>query len=312
MVQDVLKGGFTYTVSGKSLTVAAKGVTKVRFPKVGSLGDWVVLDLTGFTKTFDFDTNFNSAGCGITESVDWGNAMPWFDYLVNVDNTAANVQLGTSRDPRATQTPASANIHYNNAVSSTENQSNFMLACANTVSGAEKPCICIGSHRMTYASSDKDWTPQSIVSSDGFRRFQEGVVFTFPKGQNGATASKYFSEAGSTTSLDFADTVIKYTINRDGRFWTRYSGGTRGANSDASNIDLYIHLPYAVSSNYGGAPCPVCVTRYGASYAFVAPISNTGQSNYILRISAGGDLDVSNFTDSSDYIGIHEVTGQAF
>ena len=97
-IPEVIKGYFKYTLAAGVLTVAAVGVTKVRFPKQGTYGEFVVLDLTGKSYTF---TDGTVAGhsflvdmfMGISD-VAWANSMPWFDYLCNINNTAANVVMG--------------------------------------------------------------------------------------------------------------------------------------------------------------------------------------------------------------------------
>lgn len=254
---DVIKGGFTYTVAGKSLTIAAKGVTKVRFKKVGvgSFGDWVILDLTGKSWVFNFDTQFNAAGCGITETVSWANAMPWTDYLVNLDNDKDNVVAGMSRNPCASVTPAAANIHYNDSVSATEAQTNFMLAIAAGTDYAAAPCVAIGSHTMTYDTADDDWTPGTIAATDGFGKFQEGVQFTYPTAQNtaetvGGTATYlYVTGAGGAADVPVWASnqgTYFYTIERSGvlRGYFSTTGSGNCTNGDQASA-LYLTLPLA-------------------------------------------------------------------
>lgn len=245
-VPEVLKGGFTWTVAAKSLTIAAKGVTKVRFPKVGALGDWVILDMTGKTWTFAFDTQFNAAGCGITETVSWGSAMPWFDFLFNLDNDKDHVVAGMSRNPKMTAAPAAANIHYNDSVSATEAQTNVMLAIASGTDYATAPCVAIGSHTMTYDTTDDDWTPGAIASTDGFGKFQEGVQFTMPVGQNGAAAGKYLYNAGAGTDPTFANNTYRYTISREGLVVVSINlNGNTATDGSATASTEFVVLPYA-------------------------------------------------------------------
>ena len=259
-VAEVVKGCFEFSIAGEVLTVAAKGVTKVRFPKAASPGLFVTLDLTGRSYSFDADPYPVNAGCGITTTVDWGNAMPWFVYLGNEDDTAANVFAFNTRDPRMCVTPAAGLINDTAAVGATAQSQNHINSWKADDAGiAAKPCICIGSHTMTWETDAAPvadvWELVALTTADGFGKFQEGVRFTFPVQQNSNTSSYHQWSDGGDTLPQYSTMNASYYIFRNGS--VRYllnmtgDGGTEGLGAHA----IFFNAPYksaAVGQNIRG------------------------------------------------------------
>lgn len=246
----VSEGYFKYSLAGTTLTVAAQGTTKVVLPKQGTPGDSIELDLTGKSYTFDPAAYPVNMGCGITTTADWALDMPWFDYLVNIDNTANGVIMATSRDPTKVLISAHGECDFSDALASTsELQSNTVVWAVHAAGTGEQPCMLIGAHKQTYGTAADLWVITALDAKDGIGQDKIDAIcattFTFPVGQNGAGASTWYSKAGAATTLTFttASSVYKYTINRDGCFTINHITGVVD-NTDAAATTLRTHLPY--------------------------------------------------------------------
>ena len=259
----IRKGKLAVSVSTKSITVASVGKTLVEMPS-STAGATVLLDITGFTETFAFDTTFNLAGCGITETVDWGSAMPWFIYLLNGTNATAGVELVMSRNPIMSVAPAEGLFHYSDAAADTDSQLSVLLAKADGTDYSGKPVCLVGACTMTYATSDDDWTP-SLATVGGCTedalRDACSTEYTMASGQNGAVADNggggYYYLSTDTNKPPYwttpANVTYKYTINREGRIGIHYC--TRGAgdciDTGTGNQTLSLRLPY--TATYSGS-----------------------------------------------------------
>lgn len=306
-VPEVVKGCFEFSIAGAVLTVAAKGVTKVRFPKAASPGLFVTLDLTGKSYSFDTDSYPANAGCGITTTVDWANAMPWFVYLGNEDDTAANVFAFNTRDPRMTVTPAAGLINDTDAIGATAQSQNHINSWKADDAGiAAKPCICIGSHTMTWETDAAPvadvWELVALTTADGFGMFQEGVQFTMPNGQNGcAEAGNTYDGAGVATNLEFGANSTTYTLDRDGvmSFWSYHANaGTNGG--DAANFYQYLpYVPETTSQFYIGTAYWLAntVKTFGLGFA-----TASAAYIYFYNYASGALLEVNDFANAGDDI----------
>jgi len=291
-IAEVIKGAFKFSVTGDAVTISAMGVTKVRFPKAATPGDMVVINLTNFSYTVDFNTYPVNAGCGLTTTVNWANAMPWFIYLGNTDDSPAGVFAFNTRDPRMVVTPAVGLINDTTAVGVTaQSQDHINSFKADDATIAAKPCICIGSHTMTWDTADDRWTLGALTTADGFGKFQGGVQFTFPVAQNGAGAGVHGIANGGTVPTVTTD-LSYYLIRKDGSvcssvWWT----GDAGADG-AGAVTAEWALPYAavatiypvaagVTSCYfqaGGANFEgTIIVASGASYLTITVASAVSQ-----------------------------------
>lgn len=198
--------------------------------------------------------------CGISDA-DWGNAMPWFLYLINTDNTASGLVMGWSRNPKATTTTSHANINFTDALG-TQSQNNIIVNKAHVAGwgDAPYPCICIGSFTMIYDKAGHDtWEVQTLTQADGIGKFQEGVEFTFPASQNGNYTSYYWNSDATSdvpTYATAANIVSKYTISRDGV--VAYTLDTTNAgnctqDAGAGAVVVLFYPPYAQTSMYQSA-----------------------------------------------------------
>jgi len=243
---------------------------------------------------------------GTTASVAWGSAMPIYIGLANKDDTDAGARFFLSRNPCMTTTPASTNnIGVAGTAPSSSSQNNIVLFGTTANTGYDsKPCVIIGSIQMTCDnSSGGSWTVGSLVQGrDGFGLLQKGVVFTFPKLQNGATLN-YLSAGGAATTLAFeGTTATSLTYSLDPitgmcNFWM--IGGTRSA-ADAGAGNLNVHLPYASLSPYlatTGWNRGVVATAY-----MIGALWIQAGATYGVRMGVNGVLTVGEFTNAGDAI----------
>lgn len=242
-----------FSVSSSTVTVSTSGVCKVLFPKQGTNGLMQELDLSGRSYSCNFATYPDSALCGITEA-NWGSAMPWFVYLVNTNNTAAGVYACITRNPKMSVTPAAAEINDTNAVSASQVQTTINSFTTHDNSTAAVPCICIGSLTMTYATATKKWTPGTLAVTDGFGKFQEGVQFTMPLGQNGAATGSYLNSDGGQVPTWAGTITYVYRINRNGAAsidYSTFSAGNCSIAGGAGADPVNLYLPYATTADSG-------------------------------------------------------------
>ena len=255
-VGEVIKGFFVYadTNAGNianTITVTAKGVTKVRFPKQGTNGDFWTADLTGSVFTIAPQSWGASSLCGINE-VNWANDMPWFDYLVNNDNTLANVMLCTSRNPSASVLPPTTNIGKNGTAPGTSSQIDF-ITCGGTAATQAVPIVGIGSHRQQYVTATHLWNCTSaLAATDGFGRFQEGVQFTMPVGQNGASKATEYLYSSTAKVPTFATHTYTYLITKSGMVRAKAYMINGTVDGGAGAAQVFIVLPYVSADTTWG------------------------------------------------------------
>jgi len=236
-------------LSSGVLTVSCEGVCKVLFEKQGTPGDIIELDLSGRSWSISDDSGDDEivGRMGTTASVAWGSAMPLFCYLVNKDNTAANVKLGLSRDPTKGVTPASEdNIGYTSNAAATSAQGNLFLANTAIAGYNSVPCQLVGSvTAVCDASVGGIWTFGTLTAGrDGIGNSSLTKTFatewTFPLGQNGADAGTYLESAGTTPV--FATNAYYYYLSGGGLCTVSYhmtgDGGTDGAGIGVLKISL--------------------------------------------------------------------------
>lgn len=315
-IPEVIKGAFKFSLAGTTLTVAALGVTKVRFPKQGTIGDFVVLDLTGKSYTFNPAAYPDSMTNGITDGVAWGSAMPWYDYLVNIDNTAANVVMASSRNDVMKTLTAHGNCDFSDGLASTsELQTNSVVWAAHAAGIGGQPVVCIGSHTMTYSYGgvgSREWVIGALAASSGFGEFNRSTLFTMPVAQNGAEAGKLFTSTDGATTLTF-------TAVNEG-FYTRPIPGMckymaifsdQSANgADSTGVRWALPLMNNAVSIAIGAGHAV-INNVSSAIEVRVPGSNLYGLAFYVNSSASGAVNDDVFTNTNDSIQF-DVTYKAF
>ncbi len=150
---------------------------------------------------------------GIAVSVD----IPFYLYAV-CNDTEDSIAFMLSRFPNATIAPISAKIGTpTSSVASTQG-SFFAMDDITVTDYDQNPCLSLGSFRMRMSASN-DWTVQTLATRDGIGHFQEGLQFTFPRGQFGAASGKVFKDNGGTAPNDGAGGYTYYIDQQNNRIF---------------------------------------------------------------------------------------------
>jgi hypothetical protein len=249
-VPEVIKGYFDFSLADHVFTVAAKGVTKVRFPKQGTWGEHVTLDLTGMSWTLNDDGHASEQFIGLfetTASVAWGNALPFQTCLVNKDNVAANVRMALTLDPVAARNKVTGTANYigdNATAPVTSDQRNWII-CDNITPGdwVDLPSVWIGHITATKdASAGGVWDIAALSSTNGYGKSSRSVKCTMPVAQRGATTT-HFVASGGTVPV-YATNYYYFWLDDDGICKIVFAfDGDGGAEGNGAN-GLRISLPF--------------------------------------------------------------------
>jgi hypothetical protein len=221
-------------------------------------GDLVTLPVTGTTHFFIDDAGASDIigeEFGVTTTIAWGNARPFFIYACVEDSDAA-VKFAISPNPTATVAPATANIGYHANPASSQADTNFFFLNATdpTTAYDTNPCLLIGAINMTMAVTTDDWTVGSlstVASGIGPQAIQAHIAaeWTMPAGQMGAASSKYFKDnSGTAPGAWSGNNSHIYAIGLDGLIRGHYvfSGGDPNG---ASAVTLQLALPYKAENS---------------------------------------------------------------
>lgn len=149
---------------------------------------------------------------GLTTSIATTVDIPFFVYAVTNDAESA-ISFMISRFPNATTSPVAAKIGKPGTTAASTQGSFFALENITETDYDSNPCVSIGSFRMTMSAAN-DWTVVALASRDGVGHYQEGLQFSFPRGQFGAATGKVFKNNGGTAPDD-ADGGYTYYIDSE-------------------------------------------------------------------------------------------------
>lgn len=222
---------------------------------------------------------------GATTGIAWASDVPFFIYAVANDSENA-IAFMISRDPRASVSPAAANIGApDDPVADAESDFFSFDSLDETVYDAN-PCCAIGAVRMQMSSSD-DWTVQTLSNKDGIGKFHESTKFTFPKGHYGASNTNTHLKDNSGSAPDFTTEDYYYYIRRDGsvRIEVYYNGD---AGSDGSgSVTTLLSVPYLLDTS---------VQVFGEIASTLASAWGGGGRFHHIQVSANNSL---SFVDES-------------
>ena len=212
-------------------------------------GEMVCLEITT-GGTFNDDSHGSShltnLGFGITETADWASDMPWFLWVVNEDDTAANAGFFISRSPYMYKTPAATYIHDKDAAAANDTQASIFGMWSDDAGKASKPVQLIGSFRMRWSTTTDDWTVRAldvVLDGVGWAALQRLTAnnYSMPLGQNGAASGTFMTNNGGTGPV-FSTNTFSYTLGLDGWVTCYFNlsgdGGTDGAGAVASQMSV--------------------------------------------------------------------------
>ena len=279
-------------------------------------GGFVTLKVTANVTFIDDGGVSDLAGWtfGVTTGVAWNEWMPVTIYALNKDDTDAGLVFGFSRKPNA-YTFSTGDIGDKDAVSSADDQNSIFIAGSITASDYNgAPVTQVGATIIKKVSTADDWTFAGSSIAYGFGEhllnYVYSITYTFPVGQNGATAGSYYSRVFGTTTLNFVSSAYIYRINRNGTCTLLLTTGARSA-ADATEQGLKIHTPFASTAGVDTAAigkAHVTVEAVSAIYGFYVNPSKFGQ----IVIGSGAALQVAQFHSASDMLISVSITYPAF
>ena len=251
---------------------------------------------------------------GATTGVAWAVDCPFYIYAC-IDDGETTVSFALSRAPHMTAVPAAADIGFPGTAAADNEYSMFFFDSVTATDYNGNPCVCIGSIRMRMSASD-DWTVQTLSDSrDGIGRFQEGFLFSYPKGHGGAAASTH-TLANGGTSATFTTSTINYTISRDGFITVMAAiytdAGTDGSGGAAATFALPFYPDATANTGSGIGPVgTICGSGFyhaaGAAGALCLFEVNTGIStrSWAIRKATYTAVTWGDFTN-----GVRAIDGQ--
>ncbi len=288
-------------------------------PSVSTPGNYIQLNISDQVFTFNDDSHASShltnLGFGITEAADWDVDMPFFLYLVNEDDTLANIGCFFSRDPRMTVTPAADYIHDKTAAAANDTKNSIFGMWADDAGKAAKPCSLIGCFRMRWATGTDDWTVQAISGIDGIgedalsKSF--GSIWTMPDQQNGANATvNNYLNCTNTPPVwaTPANTIYYYSWDRQGWINVVFNTSASGVCTNGTNTDdLSLCLPIMPLATYYSAT-PNISAGLGAINASPSTLPDdmiairvaAATHNGVLATSLNATIQADDFSDAAD------------
>jgi len=311
---DVINGWekMDMSLAAGTLTITPNGLTRVVMPSVtGGLN--VELDLTGRTFYFNDDSHGSShltdLGFGLVEAVDWAQDVPFFVYLVNEDDTSANVGCFITKSPYMQGTPAAAAIHDYDAAGATDDQTSIFGMWNDDAGKAQKPVMLIGCLRMRWSTTTDDWTVQALsAATDGIGYSALDKIFankwTMPVAQNGAAAGAYCTDNGGTAPAGSSDQV-QYVLKKNG-YYDLYARIIGGDPNGAGAVTMQIATPYANATPTGvdvpGVGSGV-VSITGTGIRGVVPIAANANSYVYFQLATDGSaVQNGSLDDNGDYL----------
>lgn len=240
------------TVSGTELTIGVKQPFQCWVPDASNPGSNIEKTITApavIKGDGDASENFTMGSMGQTLAVDWLLNFPIFWYWTFFSGT---VYWVASRNPCMKVMPAATQIGYlGTAPFGTRAQGDAWVAA--TITPADFAGLPvwgpIGSMPVQRAANETDVKLVALTAGqDGFGKFQEGVRFTMPELQMGATTNHMIAGAGGTCAI-FTTHEMYYYMGVDGfaHVTINYSGD--GGGDGAGAVAASWALPLASASD---------------------------------------------------------------
>lgn len=245
----------TFSMTGANAALSSTNPAYVVLPSNATKGQQKLYTITAAQTFVDDSGSSTIAGntFGTTAGVGYGSDMPFFIYAVSnasAGSPETTINFMISRIPHLTSSPVAGNIGKTGSAIADTQGSMFALENPTVADYASSPCVCIGSFRMqkTTAGTD-DWTVSALSIEDGIGQFHESTIWTYPTGQFGATASKFFKANGGTAP-QWTNQSGFYMIDKKGSINTIVDGATGGfAVSGVGAVNLTFSAPFNYKVN---------------------------------------------------------------
>lgn len=307
--------GISYAAGTLTVTAAdgtalsASNVGKVCVPST-TAGRHVVLSVTApasFNDDAHASSDLTNFGFGVTKTAHWAEDMPYFLYVVNKANSNlggvdGNSMFFIARSPCMSTTPTNTPTFFEYIADTasgpplTDVQGAIMILGDVTVADYQTlPCQVIGAFRMRWSTTTDDWTVQALGNTDGVGRNQLKKTFsklwTFPRGQNGASANTYLLPNGGTAPV-FSTNFYYYKINDEGQVTAHCTCTGDGGTDGSGAVTAVLALPYAqndsIYTTFGGE---ILAQGIDTTPRYVSAQVSTGHSASLYYIGgAAGDV----------------------
>lgn len=228
---------------------------------------------------------------GATTGVAITDDIPFFLYLATNDAQDTGI-FGISRVPHMQVAPAVGFIGTPASAVADTQASLFLFSSVTVADYDANPVTCVGCFRMRMSALD-DWTVQTLTTQEGIGKFYDGEVWTFPRGQFGAAAGKWFADNGGTAPNQNAPAGYAYSIQKDGscRIYIAIPGITTAG---VGAVNLKLTLPFQAAN--GGALGSGYINTVGG-YAIISAQAEVTQFStpiiYVEAAAAGVTLNNS-------------------
>lgn len=287
----------TFTIHGADgRALSSTNPAWVTLPHPTNTGEMVTIRVTENKTmedaggTFDFGTQTMET----TASIAWSFDMPLFVYAI-INDAATSVTFGITRKPNAQKSPASSNLYQKGDSGGTSKNDMWVMDSGLTLTNWDSnPCLYIGYITATKDTSD-NWTIVLVNSSTQITApgtFPDAINFSFPKGQNGAVSSSFFSSSDALDTMPaFSNNFMAYKVFRDGDFfftWQTTTCTSSGVNNTTGG-QLRIHMPISILFDNFAAPQGIYRHTTAGTYTMALPDrTSAGTIKYWFLATFGG------------------------
>ena len=276
--------GTTFTVNAANGTaLSATNPAYVTLQSLANPGQLITYTVTA-NQSFT-QSNISNNGFNIVKTVDHANTIPFFLYAVsNAQNGENAIAFMVSTYPNTTISPVAGKIAKTGSAVANSQGSFFCLSNVTVADYASSPCLCVGSFRMTYATSGTNWTITTFDRGDGIGEFQLDRTFTASISQYGAATSSYFYANGGTAP-QFTTNNFGYFVGRN-NMMTASCGFVNCSVAGVGSVNLWLASPYSLTFGQNGAG--VFINAAPVDYVLSHSVQGPGPNNEIVSYYSGG------------------------
>lgn len=260
-------------------------------------------------------SNMTGIGFGITETQDWGERLPMFIKVANVNNTDIDGVDGNSaffiqRFARGNRTSSSSNTFASKLGGPVSDTIDSIMLMGNyTVSSyTSKRVQLVGVFAMTWLASTTDWTFTMLNNNNnsggiGLERIRRFLLDTwnYPPLQNGAnttTGAFQFLQDNGGTAPRWSNVSSNYTLDMNDTCRYGFSLTGDGGADGAGVVAVILTAPIATGGSTFNGFGIIEVNYAGASNDFFQTV-NSGNNYFSFRNRLAQTLNNSDFSNGT-------------
>lgn len=285
------------TTAGGLMTITAADQTALSASNYGTVQIPSKL-FQGETNTYQITanqvltiSNLTNNLLGTTAGVAFANAIKLYFYAVQND-AEDGVIFMVSRIPSRVVSPTAANIGMPSTSVADSQGSFFAFSNVTAADYESNPCVLVGSFEATKSAAEV-WSLNTVTRRVGIGKFWGAELRTYPTGQQGAAAGKYFRNNGGTApSVGTAN--YQYYLRPDGTCMILVNLGSTTVGAGAVNAQMVLPFEPAYD-NVAGVHTDLFLA--GATNCYY-PIIHTGPYMEFKKTSSGAFvLNTTNITN---------------